>query len=92
MMRWYLVISALIKSITVPILLTIWLILCVSDSGAYSASQGVDCVRQDIAEYITQRDRGVPSDWNDVYLTTGASDGIMVWIALNWWDGGSSHF
>lgn len=48
------------------------------NSGSYSASQGVDCIRRDIADYITRRDRGVPSDWNDIYLTTGASDGIMV--------------
>lgn len=50
-------------------------------SGSYSASQGVDCIRRDIADYITRRDCGVPSDWNDVYLTTGASDGIMVGTA-----------
>lgn len=52
--------------------------LCFFYPGSYSASQGVDCVRQDIADYITRRDEGVPSDWNNVYLTTGASDGIMV--------------
>lgn len=51
------------------------------NAGAYSASQGVDCVRRDIADYITQRDEGVPSDWNNIYLTTGASDGIMVQAA-----------
>lgn len=50
-------------------------------SGSYSASQGVDCVRRDIADYIAQRDQGVPSDWNNIYLTTGASDGIMVQTA-----------
>lgn len=51
-------------------------------SGSYSASQGVDCVRRDIADYIARRDQSVPSDWNDIYLTTGASDGIMVQTAL----------
>lgn len=55
--------------------------LCFFYPGSYSASQGVDCVRQDIADYITRRDEGVPSDWNNVYLTTGASDGIMVQAA-----------
>ncbi|TKS70393.1 Alanine aminotransferase 2 [Collichthys lucidus] len=50
--------------------------------GSYSASQGVDCVRQDIADYITQRDQGVPADWNNIYLTTGASDGIMSILKL----------
>ena len=52
--------------------------LSVVDSGSYSASQGVECVRRDIADYIAQRDQGVPADWNNIYLTTGASDGIMV--------------
>ncbi|XP_068457679.1 alanine aminotransferase 2 isoform X2 [Clinocottus analis] len=50
--------------------------------GSYSASQGVECIRRDIADYITRRDRGVPSDWNNVYLTTGASDGIMSILKL----------
>lgn len=50
--------------------------------GSYSASQGVECIRQDTAAYITQRDQGVPSDWNDIYLTTGASDGIMSILKL----------
>uniref|UniRef100_A0A6Q2YLY1 alanine transaminase n=1 Tax=Esox lucius TaxID=8010 RepID=A0A6Q2YLY1_ESOLU len=45
--------------------------------GSYSASQGVDCIRRDIAAYIKQRDKGVPADWDNVYLTTGASDGIV---------------
>lgn len=47
-------------------------------SGAYSASQGIDCVRQDVARYIERRDGGVPCDPDNVYLTTGASDGIVV--------------
>lgn len=46
--------------------------------GSYSASQGVECIRKDIAAYIEQRDEGVPSNWEDIFLTTGASDGIMV--------------
>lgn len=50
--------------------------------GSYSNSQGVDCIRRDIADYITHRDEGVPSDWNDIYLTTGASDGIMSILKL----------
>ncbi|XP_054468435.1 alanine aminotransferase 2 [Anoplopoma fimbria] len=50
--------------------------------GSYSASQGVECIRRDIADYITRRDQGVPSDWNSIYLTTGASDGIMSILKL----------
>lgn len=50
--------------------------------GSYSASQGVECIRKDIAAYIEQRDEGVPSNWEDVFLTTGASDGIMTILRL----------
>lgn len=50
--------------------------------GSYSASQGLQCIRRDVADYITHRDQGVPSDWNNVYLTTGASDGIMSILKL----------
>ncbi|XP_073515743.1 alanine aminotransferase 2 [Phyllobates terribilis] len=44
--------------------------------GSYSASQGVTCIREDVARYIERRDGGVPADPDNVYLTTGASDGI----------------
>uniref|UniRef100_A0AAR2KIS9 alanine transaminase n=1 Tax=Pygocentrus nattereri TaxID=42514 RepID=A0AAR2KIS9_PYGNA len=50
--------------------------------GSYSASQGVDCIRQDIAAYIEQRDQGVPSNWENIFLTTGASDGIVSILRL----------
>lgn len=53
-----------------------------SSLGAYSASQGIDCVRQDVAAYIERRDDGVPSDPDNVYLTTGASDGIVTMLKL----------
>lgn len=46
--------------------------------GSYSASAGVDCIRKDIAAYIEQRDQGVPADHDNIFLTTGASDGIVV--------------
>lgn len=49
----------------------------VSVAGSYSASQGIEYIRKDIAAFIEQRD-GVPSNWENIYLTTGASDGIMV--------------
>ncbi|CAM9155100.1 unnamed protein product [Lampetra planeri] len=45
--------------------------------GSYSASQGIDSVRQDVARYIERRDGGVCCDPDNVYLTTGASDGIV---------------
>ena len=47
-------------------------------TGSYSASQGVNCIREDVAAYITRRDGGVPADPDNIYLTTGASDGISV--------------
>ncbi|KAJ8400427.1 hypothetical protein AAFF_G00395510 [Aldrovandia affinis] len=50
--------------------------------GSYSASQGIDCIREDIATYIEQRDHGVPASWDNIYLTTGASDGIMSVLKL----------
>ncbi|XP_046882845.1 alanine aminotransferase 2-like isoform X2 [Hypomesus transpacificus] len=53
-----------------------------SSLGAYSASQGIDCVRQDVAGYIERRDGGVPSDPDNIYLTTGASDGIVTMLKL----------
>lgn len=54
-----------------------------SPAGAYSASQGIDSVRKDVARYIERRDGGVPCDPDNIYLTTGASDGIMVHTASN---------
>ncbi|RXM99711.1 Alanine aminotransferase 2 [Acipenser ruthenus] len=50
--------------------------------GAYSASQGIDCVRQDVAQYIERRDGGIPSDPNNIYLSTGASDAIVTLLKL----------
>ncbi|XP_064414585.1 alanine aminotransferase 2 isoform X2 [Latimeria chalumnae] len=50
--------------------------------GAYSASQGLDCIREDVAMYMKKRDGGVPVDPNNIYLTTGASDGIANILKL----------
>ncbi|KAI7810098.1 Gpt2l protein, partial [Triplophysa rosa] len=50
--------------------------------GAYTTSQGIECVRQDIANYIKRRDGGVPSDPDNIYLSTGASDGIATVLKL----------
>lgn len=46
--------------------------------GAYSASQGIECVRQDVSRYIERRDGGIPSNPDNIYLSTGASDAIVV--------------
>ncbi|KAH3849887.1 alanine aminotransferase 1-like [Dreissena polymorpha] len=45
--------------------------------GAYSDSSGVRVIREDIAKYIAERD-GHPSDPNDIFLSTGASDSIKT--------------
>jgi len=51
-------------------------------SGAYSHSKGAKCFRQDVANYIEQRD-GLKSDPEDIFLTNGASAGInMILTAL----------
>ncbi|CAK6974672.1 alanine aminotransferase 2-like isoform X1 [Scomber scombrus] len=50
--------------------------------GSYSASQGIPSVRQDVARYVERRDGGVPCDPDNIYLTTGASDGIVTMLKL----------
>ncbi|XP_027205077.2 alanine aminotransferase 2-like [Dermatophagoides pteronyssinus] len=49
--------------------------------GAYSDSTGVEIIRKHCAEYITNRD-GIESEWRDIALTTGASEGIRSVLAL----------
>uniref|UniRef100_UPI00398F1479 alanine aminotransferase 2-like n=1 Tax=Pristiophorus japonicus TaxID=55135 RepID=UPI00398F1479 len=50
--------------------------------GAYTASQGIECIRQDVAKYIETRDGGIPSDPNNIFLSTGASDAIVTTLKL----------
>jgi Aminotransferase class I and II len=53
--------------------------------GAYSHSQGVPLLRQDVADFITKRDGAeqVPTNPDDIFLTNGASAAIqMVLTAL----------
>jgi len=50
--------------------------------GAYSDSVGVEVIRRDIAKYIEERDGGIPCDYNDVFMSTGASDGIKSVMKL----------
>ena len=49
--------------------------------GAYTESQGIIAVREDIAKYIQERD-GYPANPSDIYLSNGASDGIKTVIKL----------
>ena len=50
--------------------------------GSYSDSAGLEVIRRDIAAYITQRDGGVPCDYLNVFMSTGASDGIKAILNL----------
>lgn len=50
--------------------------------GSYSDCFGIDVARRDVAAYIAQRDGGIPCDYNDVFLSTGASDGIKTILKL----------
>lgn len=43
--------------------------------GAYTESQGIYTVREDVSKFLLERD-GYPSDPNDIFLTNGASEGV----------------
>jgi aspartate/methionine/tyrosine aminotransferase len=52
-------------------------------TGAYTHSKGAKCFREDIAKFIEQRDGGVKSDPENIFITNGASAGIgMILHAL----------
>ncbi|XP_053105581.1 alanine aminotransferase 1 isoform X2 [Hemicordylus capensis] len=50
--------------------------------GAYSASPGIELIRQDVANFITHRDGGIPTSLDNIFLSTGASDAIMTILKL----------
>ena len=45
--------------------------------GAYSDSQGVEGIRNNVSKYIRDRD-GYDADPSTIYLTSGASEAIRV--------------
>ncbi|KAI8824035.1 pyridoxal phosphate-dependent transferase [Fimicolochytrium jonesii] len=45
--------------------------------GAYTHSQGIPLIRENVAKFIEERD-GYPSDPNDIFLTAGASPGVQL--------------
>ena len=45
--------------------------------GAYTGSKGVPLVRKHVAEFLERRD-GYPEDIENIYLTAGASSGILT--------------
>ncbi|XP_029044277.1 alanine aminotransferase 2 isoform X2 [Osmia bicornis bicornis] len=49
--------------------------------GSYSESAGIEIVRRHVAEYIQNRD-GLPSDYRNIILSNGASDGIKSFLKL----------
>lgn len=52
-----------------------------SSLGSYSDSAGIEIIRQHCAEYIQKRD-GIPSDWNNIILSAGASGSIKAILSL----------
>ncbi|XP_011877848.1 PREDICTED: alanine aminotransferase 1 isoform X1 [Vollenhovia emeryi] len=50
--------------------------------GSYSESAGIECVRKDVAQYIQDRDGGIPCDYHNIILSNGASDGIKSFLKL----------
>lgn len=45
--------------------------------GSYTDSVGIEIIRKHVAEFIERRD-GIPSDYANIILSAGASDGIKV--------------
>ncbi|RLV63702.1 hypothetical protein DV515_00017998 [Chloebia gouldiae] len=58
--------------------------------GSYSASPGVQMVRENVARFIERRD-GVPAKADDIFLSAGASDAIVTMLKLLVWGSGSSR-
>jgi alanine transaminase len=50
-------------------------------TGAYSTSQGVHIVREEVAKFIEARD-GYPADPENIFLTDGASSGVKSGLSL----------
>lgn len=50
--------------------------------GAYSDSCGIEIIRKHIANYIQIRDDGVECNWQNIFLCTGASQGIRNILSL----------
>lgn len=45
--------------------------------GAYSESQGISVVRDEVVQFLEERD-GFPADPANIFLTNGASDGVRL--------------
>jgi aspartate/methionine/tyrosine aminotransferase len=53
----------------------------VGSVGAYSHSQGIPHIRENVAKFISERD-GYPADPNNIYLTQGASTGVQSILSV----------
>ena len=51
-----------------------------ASAGSYSDSAGIEIIRRHVAEYIQNRDGGIPANWENIVLCAGASEGIRVSI------------
>ncbi|KOC67910.1 Alanine aminotransferase 2 [Habropoda laboriosa] len=49
--------------------------------GSYSESAGIEIIRKHVAQYIQDRD-GISSDYHNIILSNGASDGIKSFLKL----------
>ncbi|TGZ58586.1 hypothetical protein CRM22_009560 [Opisthorchis felineus] len=49
--------------------------------GSYSDSLGLRVVREDVAKFIERRD-GFPTDWENIFLTSGASEAVKYILYL----------
>jgi len=49
--------------------------------GSYSDSPGLEIIRRHVADYIAERD-GYPSNWQNIMLCAGASEGIRACLKL----------
>lgn len=50
--------------------------------GSYSDSAGIEIIRRHCAEYIQNRDGGIPSLWQDITLSAGTSQSIKAVMNL----------
>ncbi|XP_018059868.1 PREDICTED: alanine aminotransferase 2-like [Atta colombica] len=50
--------------------------------GSYSESIGIECIRKHVAQYIQERDGGIPCDYHNIILWNGASIGIKSFLNL----------
>ncbi|KAG8192657.1 hypothetical protein JTE90_009687 [Oedothorax gibbosus] len=51
------------------------------NTGAYSMPCGMEVVRKQVAKYIQQRD-GVPSHYENIFLSSGAADALRILLYL----------